>query len=134
MSMKMKTVTTVLSMLLGVCLYSQHVPTDSSTVTTTKTAEQKLNFFAPNAFTPDGDSFNETWRVYIEGIDIFDFHLTVFNSSGQIVWESFNASGEWDGSFGGIPVQGGIYPWILQTKSNINDEKFQFTGFITLLR
>jgi hypothetical protein len=27
--------------------------------------------YAPNIFTPDGDQFNEGWRVYIDGIDIY---------------------------------------------------------------
>jgi len=49
--------------------------------------------FAPNIFTPDGDEFNEYWRVYITGIDIYDFHLTMYNRWGEIVWESYNAEG-----------------------------------------
>src|SRR5690606_21832610 len=39
--------------------------------------------FAPNIFTPDGDSKNQTWRVYIQGVDIYDFHLTMFNRWGE---------------------------------------------------
>ena len=34
--------------------------------------------YAPNAFTPDGDELNQTWQVYMEGVDIYDFNLLIF--------------------------------------------------------
>lgn len=43
----------------------------------------EVHIYAPNTFTPDGNDFNQDWQVYIEGIDIFDFNLTVFNRWGS---------------------------------------------------
>ncbi len=90
--------------------------------------------YAPNTFTPDGDSFNETWRIYIEGIDIYDFHLTLFNRWGEIVWESYNAEASWDGTYGGATVKNGTYVWIIQAKDRENDKAYEFNGMVNVLR
>jgi len=94
-----------------------------------------VTLFAPNVFTPDGDEFNETWRVYIKGIDIYDFHLLMFNRWGEIVWESYNPEGEWDGTYGSDgSIQDGTYVWILHAKDSYNDKKYEFNGTVTIAR
>jgi len=91
--------------------------------------------FAPNIFTPDGDSFNEFWRVYINGIDIYDFHLTLFNRWGEIVWESYNPDGAWNGRYGNQEiVQDGVYVWVIEAKDTYNDKKYEFRGHVTVLK
>jgi gliding motility-associated-like protein len=91
--------------------------------------------FAPNIFTPDGDEFNEGWRVYITGIDIYDFHLTMFNRWGEVVWESYNSDATWKGTYGsqGI-VQDGTYVWVIEAKDSYNDKKYEFRGHVTVLK
>lgn len=91
-------------------------------------------FYAPNSFTPDGDEFNQTWRVHIDGIDIYDFEILVYNRWGEIVWESHDAEGAWDGTYGGEIVPQGTYTWALTTKDLENDGKYEFAGFVTVLR
>lgn len=90
--------------------------------------------YAPNTFTPDGDSFNETWGVFIEGIDVYDFHLTLFNRWGELIWESYNTAGRWDGSYGSAMAQDGIYVWIIQAKDMENDKVYEFKGTVNVLR
>lgn len=90
--------------------------------------------FAPNTFTPDGNMHNETWRLFIDGIDIYTFHLEVFNRWGEKVFESFNPEGEWDGTYGGKIVKDGTYIWKLQVREIESDKKHQFNGFITVLK
>lgn len=91
--------------------------------------------FAPNIFTPDGDEFNEGWRVYITGIDIYDFHLTMFNRWGEVVWESYNAEGVWKGTYGGAGlVQDGTYVWVIEAKDTYTDKKYEFRGHVTVLK
>jgi len=91
--------------------------------------------FAPNIFTPDGDEFNEYWRVYITGIDIYDFHLTMYNRWGEIVWESYNAEGVWNGRYGSQAiVQDGTYVWIIEAKDTYSDKKYEFRGHVTVLK
>jgi gliding motility-associated-like protein len=91
--------------------------------------------FAPNIFTPDGDEFNEGWRIYIQGIDIYDFHLTMFNRWGEVVWESYNSEGVWNGKYGSREiVQDGTYIWVLEAKDTYNDKKYEFRGHVTVLK
>ncbi len=91
--------------------------------------------YAPNAFTPDGDEFNEGWRVYMEGIDVFDFHCVVFNRYGEIVWESFNVEGIWNGTYGdGSIVQDGTYVWVVDAKEATNDRRIEFRGTVHVLK
>ncbi|MEZ4922106.1 MAG: gliding motility-associated C-terminal domain-containing protein [Crocinitomicaceae bacterium] len=91
--------------------------------------------FAPNIFTPDGDEFNEKWRVYIDGIDIYQFHLTMFNRWGEPVWESFNQIAEWNGTYGsGDIVPDGTYVWVIECREASTDKKYEFRGHVTVLK
>jgi gliding motility-associated-like protein len=130
--MKLKTLIAGVFMLAGACSFSQHGPADSTA--TEDVEKHSIQLFAPNAFTPDGDYYNDTWKVFIEGNDSYDFHLTIFDRSGQIVWESYNSAGEWDGNYGGHVAPNGVYGWVIQTKDSETDKIHQFKGHITLLR
>lgn len=90
--------------------------------------------YAPNAFTPDGDNLNQKWRVYIDGIDIYDFHLTIYNRWGEIIWESYDSSAEWDGSYGNSIAEEGVYIWVIQAKDAISDKKYEFKGHLTIIK
>jgi len=47
---------------------------------------------------PDVDQFNELFKpVFESGFDSFNFHMTIFNRYCEIVFESFDATGGWDG-------------------------------------
>ncbi len=90
--------------------------------------------FAPNAFTPDGDEYNQTWNIHINGIDVYDFDLFVFNRWGEIVWESNDASVGWDGTYHGEIVQAGTYTWKAVVKRPYVDERITFEGFVSVLK
>jgi len=94
-----------------------------------------VNIYAPNVFTPDGDEFNETWRVYINGIDIYDYHCIIFNRWGETIWESYNPEAEWEGTYaGGDEVQDGTYVWLVYAKDSYNDKKYEFRGTVNIIR
>lgn len=90
--------------------------------------------YAPNAFTPDGDEFNQSWRVFMEGIDIYDFELMIFNRWGEVVWESHDLEMEWDGTYQGKILPTGTYNWIIRTKDKLNDRKYTYQGSVSILR
>jgi gliding motility-associated-like protein len=96
----------------------------------------EILIYAPNTFTPDGDEFNQGWRVYMEGIDLQDFNLTVYNRWGEIVWESNDISVEWDGTYGqnGRPVQDGTYTWFIRASDALNDDKYEYNGHVNIIR
>ncbi len=94
-----------------------------------------VTIYAPNIFTPDGDEFNETWRVFINGIDISDFHILMYNRWGEVVWESFDPTGEWNGTYNSSgKIEDGTYVWIVNAKDSYNDKKHEFKGSVTISR
>lgn len=90
--------------------------------------------YAPNTFTPDDDEYNQDWGLYIEGIDIYNFSLSVYNRWGQLIWESNDPSAKWDGTYNGVIVPQGTYTWTIEAKDAINDKKYQWSGHINLIR
>ncbi|MFT5859790.1 MAG: gliding motility-associated-like protein [Flavobacteriaceae bacterium] len=94
----------------------------------------EILIYAPNAFTPDGDEHNQNWFVHMEGIDIYDFELQLFNRWGELVWESHDISVGWDGTYNGNCAQVGTYTWVVHAKDLFNDERHVFNGHVTLLK
>ena len=90
--------------------------------------------YAPNAFTPDGDEFNQGWRVYMEGIDTYNFNLKIFNRWGETIWETNDFNQSWDGTYNGNNVPTGTYIWVVSAKDFLNDDKHTFKGHVNVLR
>lgn len=95
-----------------------------------------LLFHVPNVFTPDGDQYNESFKpIFYSGYDPFDYHLTIFNRWGEIVFESFNADYGWNGDYGtqGL-VNEGTYIWQLEFGETMSDKKHTHRGHVTILK
>ncbi len=90
--------------------------------------------YAPNTFTPDNDEHNQDWGIFIEGIDPYDFSLLIFDRWGEVVWESRDPQARWDGTYQGMKLKEGTYVWKIACKDMLNDGKFEFKGFINILR
>jgi len=90
--------------------------------------------YAPNTFTPDGDELNQDWRVYIEGVDEYDFTLLVFNRWGEIVWESHDSKITWDGYYHGKALPEGSYVWTIKAGDLVNDDVHIFNGNLNIIR
>lgn len=106
----------------------------TDTITRPVIIENEVILYAPNTFTPDGNEFNERWRVYIEGIDIYDFQLDLYNRWGELIFESRDPEGSWDGTYGGRIVPEGTYVWTIRASDSQNDNKYEFNGHVTILR
>jgi gliding motility-associated-like protein len=97
---------------------------------------EELIFYVPNSFTPDGDDFNEYFKaIFTSGYDPYDFHLMIFNRWGEVIWESYDDSVGWDGTYGGkYIVQDGTYTWKIDFKRTSNDERIMVVGHVNVLR
>ncbi len=98
------------------------------------TVNSDIIFYAPNAFTPDGDEFNQTWKFHVAGIDEFDFELMIFNRWGEVVWETHDVNSAWDGTYNGVPVKEGAYTWVARVKDLYWDNKKVFNGAINIIK
>ena len=98
--------------------------------------DEPVIFYVPNVFTPDGDQFNEIFQpIFSSGFDPYDFHLTIFNRWGEIIFESYDHSKGWDGTYGdqGL-VQDGVYVWVIAFGDINSDKKYTYSGHVTLLK
>ena len=95
---------------------------------------QDVIFYAPNTFTPDGDEHNQSWEIFVDGIDIYHFDLSIFNRWGEIIWESHDPKAKWDGTYNGQIVQSGMYVWKASAKDSVNDDKYEFSGYINVIK
>ncbi|RLD22239.1 MAG: hypothetical protein DRI69_01765 [Bacteroidetes bacterium] len=88
-----------------------------------------INF--PNAFTPNGDGTNDTFRPTITGNGILD-ELLVFNRWGQLVYQGSDLIG-WNGDFNGeiAPAEVYAYRAIFLFAGGGKEE---FKGDVTLIR
>jgi gliding motility-associated-like protein len=98
--------------------------------------QEPLIYYVPNTFTPDQDQFNQQWKpIFTSGFDPYDYHLSIFNRWGELIWESFNSETGWDGVYGkDFQAQEGIYTWEITFATKTNTEKQQITGTLNLLR
>ena len=90
--------------------------------------------YVPNSFTPDDDEHNQNWSIQIDGIDFENFELVLYNRWGEMIWESHDAKGVWDGTYGGRTVSNGTYIWKLSFKEKDNDGRKFYTGFVNVIR
>ena len=101
----------------------------------TITMKEELLFYVPNTFTPDNDDYNEVFKpIFTSGYDPFNYHLTIFNRWGEILFESYDAEFGWDGTYGGTIVQDGTYIWKITVKKSYVDDREEFMGHINLIR
>ena len=92
-------------------------------------------YWVPNSFTPDGNEHNQLFGPIItEGIDINGFIFTIYNRWGQIIWETHDLDGRWDGTYNGKMCQDGIYTWKIVFNVLGNDEKIQNTGHLSIIK
>ena len=95
---------------------------------------EPFTLYIPNAFTPDGDEFNNTFNA-ITDFYIYEWHLKVYNRWGQVLFETYDVDQVWDGTYKGQLVQDGTYGYTIQyrTCEPLNPDHFT-TGHINMLR
>ncbi|CAN5409054.1 hypothetical protein BH23BAC1_BH23BAC1_35230 [soil metagenome] len=71
--------------------------------------------FGPNAFSPNGNNLNETFRLHTRYIT--DFDIKIFNRWGELIFQANDINFEWDGIYRGRLVQNGTYPYVIRYRS-----------------
>jgi gliding motility-associated-like protein len=68
-----------------------------------------IPFYAPNAFTPDGDQLNEEFVPYMGCTDSFEFWI--MDRWGEVIFYSNDVNVGWNGTFKGKLCPVGVYSW-----------------------
>ena len=100
--------------------------------------QEQLIYYVPNSFTPDADEHNQLFKpVFTSGFDPYNFEMTIFNRWGEMIWKTQDHQSGWDGSYGksdGLPVQAGMYTWVIKFKPKDNDKKVIISGSVNILK
>ncbi len=101
------------------------------------TVEQDYTIFVPNAFTPDGDDYNQFFKPEMTGFDEYDYTLYIFNRWGELIFESHDMSVGWNGTYASGEYgqsQDGVFTWKIIAKVKNSGERKQFVGHVALLK
>ena len=95
-----------------------------------------LLWYIPNSFSPNEDGINDVWKPVGATVDATNYKLTIFNRWGEQVFTTGNIDEGWNGSSNGSDYYAdtGVYTYLIKVTSATTEEKFEFTGFITLVR
>ena len=103
------------------------------TVSATDTLQARaINLVAiPDAFSPNGDGHNDTFRIYAWSVK--EFHLSIYNRWGTQVYETDDVNSGWDGTFNGAPQPAEVYTFFF-TVLHKNGKTESHEGTVTLFR
>jgi gliding motility-associated-like protein len=86
----------------------------------------------PNVFTPNGDGFNDEFRVAYGSLK--EFEMVVFNRWGRKVYENTDPQKGWDGTVGGKMGDPGVYFYYIRGRGYNEKEVHKKEGSIHLIR
>lgn len=87
----------------------------------------------PNAFTPDGNSFNNIFQPIFYESQVFQ--LFIYDRWGELIYSTNEFEASWDGTYqNGIIAPDGVYVWkIIYTAFDTN-LPVEIGGHVTLLK
>jgi len=107
----------------------------SDTARAVVTIKDRIVFYVPNTFTPDGDATNNTFQpIFTSGFEPRDINLLIFNRWGEVVYETNNINKGWDGYYQNQPVPEGTYIWKIEFTETMSDKRHIEIGHVNVLR
>jgi len=92
----------------------------------------EFNINIPNAFTPNWDGDNDTFKAVTFGIKEL-VYMRIFNRWGQMVFETSDLNQGWDGRVNGeIAAHNTVFTYSIKVRRHNGDEK-EFLGMVVLI-
>jgi gliding motility-associated-like protein len=93
-----------------------------------------VNLDIPTAFTPNGDSANDTWsiRALQPSEELATAVVRIYNRKGLLLYEAEGFDGEWDGKLNGEFLPADTYFYTIDL--NLEYSTTVFKGLVTILR
>ncbi len=105
------------------------------TIIKTIDVEPLVDYFLPNAFTPNGDGENDEFigKGFVNGLK--DFSILIWNRWGEMIFQSTDPYNGWNGRYqnNGDAAPQGVYVWELRYQGPRGELSSQ-KGHVTLLR
>jgi gliding motility-associated-like protein len=92
---------------------------------------QEPRLYVPTAFTPNGDTENNTFDI--RGAFLDTFEMNVYNRWGEVVYSTKTPSPGWDGTVNGTPLPTGYYSYRISV-IDLSGQPVVKTGSVLLLR
>jgi len=93
-----------------------------------------FTLYVPNAFSPNGDGFNDDFMALGDMIDPDVFEFRIFNRWGELIWQTNDFLNSWDGTWNGTEVPIGVYDWKIKAKDLYTDEVHELRGSVTVVK
>ena len=120
---------------LSVINYVNGCPSPQQQTVVTIARCPELLFYVPNSFTPDGNEHNNVFQpVFTNGFDPYDFYLEIYNRWGELIFESYNHTEYWDGTYNNTPCPVGSYIYKIQFGFKETDNDQVISGNVNLIR
>ncbi len=90
-------------------------------------------FYAPNAFTPNGDGLDDVFLPVGTGWDNSSFKMLIFDRWGNLILSTTNPNQGWDGRVKEQPAQEDVYVWRVEL-NDVFKKSHSYSGTISLIR
>jgi gliding motility-associated-like protein len=92
-----------------------------------------LPIMVPNAFTPNGDQYNNIFQPVLFEDQVYE--LFIFNKWGELIHYKNELNANWDGTYNGTLVPDGVYIYKIIYRSFKDDKTpIEVNGHVTVLR
>lgn len=97
-----------------------------------------INYFVPNAFSPNGDGANDRLKFFFKSEYGFTGELKIYDRWGNLVFEAENVSSahsvSWDGTYKGKPFNTGVFIWVFRYVSEKDGKARTISGNTAIVR
>ena len=91
----------------------------------------QTSLFIPNAFTPNNDTHNETYKPL--GEIPAEYNFWIYNRWGKVIFHTTHIEKGWDGYYQGAPSPNDSYIYHIKMKDALGDEH-ELKGAFSLVR
>jgi gliding motility-associated-like protein len=115
-------------------LYANNVHDCPDSTTLRIEVEPSFDIYVPNAFTPDGDHYNQLFMVQGYGLLEEGFSMEIYDRWGEVIYASTDIHEGWDGTYRSEKVvQDGVYTWVVYFK-DLTNKSHRIDGHVSILR
>jgi len=100
--------------------------------TITFTIKRNEGFYAPTAFSPNGDNINDVWQPIYGNVYTL-VSAKIFDRWGEQVYYTNNPSVEWNGTYKSQQCNPGVYVYLIELRHRDGSVK-KFSGDVGLIR
>jgi len=106
----------------------------SDTIEKPVTIYPSVVIYIPNAFTPNGDLLNDTWKPSISGIDKDNYHLNIYDRWGKVMFTTNDINEGWNGKYNEKPCPEAVYVYMIDYNTKPTNEHKVIRGAVTLVK